>query len=62
MKTYIQPQTSVIRIEPRNLLLNNISIVGDRNVRALDGESNVGLVKENRTVSSYNVWDDDWSN
>ena len=61
MKTYIQPETSVIRVEPRSPLLN-ISIYQDRNVRALDGESNVGLVKENRTYRDYNVWDDDWSN
>ena len=60
MKTYIQPQTSVIRVEPRNPLLQ-ISIV-DRNVTVNNEGSNVGLVKENRTYRDYNVWDDDWSN
>ena len=62
MKTYIQPETSVIRIEPRNPLLN-ISIYE----KELDSTypENYGLVKENRSsrgISNYNVWDDDWSN
>ncbi len=60
MKTYIQPQTSVIRIETRQLCLQ-LSIV-DRNVTVNNEGSNVGLVKENRTYRDYNVWDDDWSN
>ena len=59
MKTYIQPQTSVIRIETRQLCLQ-MSIVSDRNVT--DYDDNLGLVKENRTYRDYNVWDDDWSN
>ena len=60
MKTYIQPQTSVIRVEPRNMLLN-ISIVDNRNVTVTNSGDNVGLVKENRTTSNHSVWDDDWS-
>ena len=56
MKTYIQPKTSVIRIEPRNPLLN-ISIY-EKEISS----TNAGFVKENRTYRDYNVWDDDWSN
>lgn len=57
-KRYISPATISVKLATRDGVMQILSKVDiDRS-----GTTDVQLVKENRTISSYNVWDDDWSN
>ena len=63
MKTYIAPKTLVTNITLRSTLLQNMSVVGDKDITVNSGGTNVGLVKEDNSSrgGGYNVWDDDWN-
>ena len=57
MKTYIIPQTIVIKVQTHHALMQ-MSIYGSTSINA----DNAGLVKGNDfSSSSYSVWDEDWS-
>ena len=57
-KTYIIPQTEVVRVAPASLIADSPFNDGTTNLNDVDApEGTPGLVKEN----SFNIWgDDDW--
>ena len=60
MKTqYITPSIHVFHVEVQNALMQYSTAISNKEIDA----ANAGLVKDGGTTSSssYNVWNDDWS-
>ena len=55
-KIYISPETLITKVNVERMIAQS------EYINKYDTGGSTQLVKENRTVSSYNVWDDDWSN
>lgn len=59
-KIYCKPETLVTAIHTQHLIAQSLMMYNNsRDSKTIDNVEDV-LVKQNR--SSYNVWDDDWSN
>lgn len=56
--TYIAPELVIVELGTRNHLMN-VSIV-NRNVEVNGEGSNVGLVKEETSVTDKSLWDEEW--
>lgn len=60
MKTYIIPQTIVVKLQLSSVLMQ--MSVNNKEIGVNSTSSNVGLVKgDNASRSDYDVWGDDWS-
>ena len=57
MKSYIKPKVLILDIKLHNALMD-MSVNSTTEIN----QNHAGLIKENNSSSSYNVWDDDWSN
>ena len=56
-KSFIEPVTRIIRVNPSAMVAQSLQVGGDATETMVQDE--VGDVKEDRL--RYNVWDEDWS-